>query len=117
MAIKCPFTGLPVKVRQVKAGSPLTVYWFGTIESPMGGYSTTLFQTEQHLTDFFNLRKGELTAPSAQPKIEVRHPDYLAGTTIEDENQKERDLDEASKKAATGAVRKARDTGVIRPAR
>lgn len=115
-SLKCPLTGEPVKVKAVKGGPLNAIHWYGIVSSPKGGYTTTMFQTEEHLIDFLKLRGGELVGKSAQPSIEVKHPDLFAGQ-VEDENQKERDADDMSKISASRAVKRARDTGVIKPAR
>jgi len=114
--LKCPFTGETVSIRKTKCGALEVPRWFGIVESPLGGYSTTMFQYEEQLIDFFNMRGGVLKGKSAQAKIVVTHPDTFAGQ-IEDEAQKERDLDDAAQTSASSAVKHARDTGLVKPDR
>jgi hypothetical protein len=114
--VKCPFTGKDVSIRTIKVGPVGAIRHFGIVESPIGGYTTTMFQTEEALIDFFNTRNGTLKGKSAQPRIVVNEPSVFAAA-LEDEDQKERDLDDASKVSASNAVKRARDAGIVKPDR
>lgn len=50
---RCPFTG--VKIDKLKLGNG---FWMGRVSSEYGGYTTTLFETEQELDYFISIRGG-----------------------------------------------------------
>jgi hypothetical protein len=108
--LKCAYTGLKIELLQTSDKEA----WFARVESPAGGYMTSLFSgvfAKESLIDFLRQRGGVLKGKPARPKIELR--DLSAPAETEDERKKERDLDDQIQTAASSAVRIARDAGII----
>ena len=108
--LRCTYTGRKIDLQQTsdKEG------WFARVETPDGGYTTTLFSgpwARERLIDFLRQRGGVLKGKPATPSIEVR--ELTAPNGVEDESQKERDLDDKAQIAASSAVRAARNAGLV----
>jgi len=108
--LKCAYTRAKIDLLQTSDKEA----WFARVETPAGGYTTSLFSgvwAKERLIDFLRQRGGVLKGKPATPKIELK--ELTAPTGEEDENQKERDLDDKAQTAASSAVRAARDAGVV----
>ncbi len=105
--LTCPITGAPVQIIEIKHGGFSIKGFLGRVETPSGGYSTSIFDHREQVIDFFRQRNGVLKGKPEYnpPKIVVREP--VPGKDASDQalKQEERDLDEESR---IGAERIAR---------
>ena len=103
----CPITGAPVQIVEIKHGAFANKGFLGRVETPNGGYSTSIFDHREQVVDFFRQRNGVLKGkPSYDPpKITVVEPIPDKKESDEAVKKEERDLDEESR---IGAERIAR---------
>lgn len=88
--LTCPFTGRPIEIRQLAGG----LYWQGRVETPDGGYNTSLFETKEELVYFLSTRGGVLPKFQKRTRITVRHLDPPAPSPVADLVEKGKVLDE-----------------------
>lgn len=105
--VKCPMTGVVVQVIETRHGSFSIKGYFGLVETPNGGYSTSIFDDPNQVLDFFRQRNGVLKGKPLYnpPKIVIK--DFVPGKSEADAalQNEERTLDEESQ---IGAERIAR---------
>lgn len=103
--LKCPYTGATIEIMPVGKG-PLgeVTGWIGRVVSPIGGYTTRVFQIKAQLIDFLRHRKGKLKGEPLYPRIEIREPS-LVGDVEGQERQIERDQDEMALSGADRIVK------------
>jgi hypothetical protein len=104
--LKCPYTGESIEILEIAGGTG----YIGRVASPMGGYTTRIFQIKAQLIDFLRHRKGKLKGEPLYPKIEIRdrEPPPSADRAAR-ERQAERDLDEIAQVATDRAARVVHD--------
>lgn len=96
VSIGCPFTGGAVDIRKTADG----LLWYGVVESPYGGYSTSLFQTKEKLLFFLGHDGGVPPGYPEVPKIEVTERLPPPVTNDAEEAEKDRSLEDASNEFA-----------------
>ena len=105
--VKCPITGAVVQILEIKHGSFSIKGYMGRVETPDGGYSTSIFDHREQVLDFFRQRNGVLKGKPLYnpPKIVIK--DFVPGKSEADAAlaTEERTVDE---EAQIGAERIAR---------
>jgi hypothetical protein len=96
---KCPFLGIPVAIVETSSG-----HWMGRLATPLGGYTTQLFQTREQLECFLNTRNGKGPSP-VQISVREAVPPPAPGDA-EEAKAKMKGLDDAFQDSVARTARR-----------
>lgn|SRR3990167_3879141 len=94
--LQCPFTGLPIEILRIADGSA----YIGRVQTPEGGWHTSLFSEKEPLLHFLSTRHGVKPGFPKRTKIEVKESLPPSTDPHADLKEQRSELEDASNEVA-----------------